>query len=641
MASAAARCKLPQASAALALACLALAFAPPVLTDALAYERQAILSGQFWRLWTGHLVHFSLRHALADGSVLFLLGLVVEPLAGTRRLCVALAGGAALISAALLLCVPGLQQYRGASGLDMMMAAMALVLLWRNGGIARPWLVFFAALLVLKIAGEALGISSGFAALPGDIVIVWQAHLLGVLYGFLKMNPLKRRTLAVIAAGALALFSHGASLAAATAFVHVNVVPLDAERILPGQTVIVDQGRITGIGFDLAVPPGAVVIDGHGAYLSPGLADMHTHSDTRADMSVYLAHGVTSVLNMGEAAHGFVGRTKPAANRGEIPSPHIYTAFRLDGSPRYGSFVVATPEEARMAMRLAKANGNDFIKVYNDLSAECFDALIEEGKLLGVPVVGHGIERVGLRRQLAAGQLMVAHAEEFFYTVFKSEGNQAPDDGQIPEVLEMVKRSHAFVTADLVTYATIARQWGKPPVVEGFLRASEARYVSPQDRVAWQQGGYTERKGSLDERLAFLGRFVKAMSDAGVPLITGTDAPGIPGGVPGVSLHDDLDLLLKAGLTPYQALVAASRTPGEMMLRAFPGTAPFDTVTVGARADLILSETNPLSSPATLRHPLGVMAGGKWYSQAQLKELLDKVVKRYQDAAYTDSPPTH
>ena len=434
---------------------------------------------------------------------------------------------------------------------------------------------------------------------------------------------------------ALALWAHGACMAAVTAFVHVNVVPLDAERVLLDQTVIVDQGLIAAVGPNLAPPSGAEIIDGHGAFLSPGLADMHMHADTRADMSVFLANGVTAVLNMGEAAHSFAARTKPAANRGDFPSPHIYTAFRLDGSARYGSFVVTTPDEARMAVRLAKANGNDFIKVYNDLSPECFDALIDEGRRQGMPVVGHGIERVGLRKQLAAGQLMVAHAEEFLYTVFKSEDNRAPDDAQIPEVVEMVKRSRAFVTADLVTYATIARQWGKPPVVEGFLRAPESQYVSPQERISWKLDGYVERKGSLDERLAFLGRFVKAMSDAGVPLITGTDAPAIPGVVPGVSLHDDLDLLLKAGLTPYQALAAASRTPGQMMQRAFPGAVAFGTVTVGARADLILSDANPLSGFDTLRRPLGVMAGGHWYSQVQLKEMLGKVAQRYRDAAYT------
>ena len=183
MASAAARVKLPLASATLALACLVLVLAPSALTDTLAYDRPAILSGQFWRLWTGHLVHFSLRHALADASVLFLLGLVLEPLLGTRRLCIALAGGAALISVGLLLCVPDLRQYRGASGLDMLMAARTLMFLWRSGDIARPWLAFFAILMAFKILAEAFDVSLGFAGSLGDVVVVWQAHLLGALCG--------------------------------------------------------------------------------------------------------------------------------------------------------------------------------------------------------------------------------------------------------------------------------------------------------------------------------------------------------------------------------------------------------------------------------------------------------------------------
>lgn len=444
--------------------------------------------------------------------------------------------------------------------------------------------------------------------------------------------------LSLSAAGA----GQAADNAVPTAFVHVNVVPLDDERVLTDQTVLVEGRKIVAIGPKLKLPAGAVVIDGKGAYLSPGLADMHTHSDTKADMSVYLANGVTTVLNMGEASHGFVGRTKPAANRGEIPSPYIYTALRLDGSPRYGSFVVTTPAEARMAVRLAKANGNDFIKVYNDLGADTFDALLEEGKLQGMPIIGHGVSSVGLRRQLAAGQLMVAHAEEFFYTVFESDksgdGNRAPGEAQIPAVVDMIKRSHAFVTADLVTYAAIARQWGKPAVVDEFLAASTSKYLSPQDRMSWKQDGYVRKTGSLDERLVFLGRFVKAMSDAGVPLVAGTDAPAIPGLMPGFSLHDDLDLLVKAGLTPYQAMVAGSRAPGAMVLRAFPGTTPFGTVTAGARADLILSAANPLNGLETLRRPLGVMAGGEWYPQAHLQELLGKLAKRYQEAALVGAP---
>ncbi len=445
--------------------------------------------------------------------------------------------------------------------------------------------------------------------------------------------------LIAVLALAFAALGNAARAAPPIAFVHVNVVPLATDGVLPDQTVIVDHGRILAVGKDVQIPAGATIVDGHAtAWLAPGLADMHTHSDTRADMAVYLANGVTSVLNMGEASNAFVGRTKPAANRAEIASPHVYTAFRVDGSPRYGSFVVGTPDEARWAVRLARTNGHDFMKVYNDLSPAAFDALVDESRIQGLPIVGHGVTRVGLRRQLAAGQLMVAHAEEFLYTVFDVDAardeNAAPDDAQIPAVVDLVKRSRAFVTADLATYAAIARQWGKPAVVDAFLRAPESRYVSPQDRISWRLEDYASRRGSLDGRLAFLGRFVKALSEAGVPLVAGTDAPAIPGMAPGFSLHDDMDRLREAGLSRQQVLAAAARAPGQMILRAFPGQAPFGTVTPGARADLVLSAGNPLDDLATLRRPLGVMAGGRWYDQAQLRVLLEGVARRYAEAAF-------
>lgn len=437
----------------------------------------------------------------------------------------------------------------------------------------------------------------------------------------------------------IAALCRPAQASPALAFIHVNVVPLVQDGVLADQTVVIADGRIQAIGKNAVIPAGATVIDGHGqAWLSPGLADMHVHSDTRADMAVYLAHGVTSVLNMGEASNGFVGRTKPRANQAEIPSPHVYTAFRIDGSPRYGSFVVTTPDEVRAAVRLAKANGHDFIKVYNDLTPAVFGALVDETRQQRLPIVGHGVTAVGLRRQLAAGQLMVAHAEEFLYTVFDIDGRQdenaAPDDAQIPAVVELVKASKAYVTADLATYAAIARQWGRPAAVEAYLRAPESRYVSPQDRIGWKLAGYDGRTGSLDKRLAFLARFVKALSDAGVPLITGTDAPAIPGMAPGSSLHDDLDRLVAAGLSRQQALVAASRAPGEMVARAFAVQTPFGVVAPGMRADLVLSAANPLDGLTTLRQPLGVMAGGRWYDRQQLDALLQGVARRYEEAGF-------
>ncbi|MET0226396.1 MAG: amidohydrolase family protein [Dokdonella sp.] len=419
-----------------------------------------------------------------------------------------------------------------------------------------------------------------------------------------------------------------------SAFVDVNVVPMDSEHVLRRQTVLIENGRISAIGSSLPVPANARVIDGHGRdFLAPGLADMHTHSDTAADMQVYLANGVTSVLNMGEASNAFMGQVRPAINSGKRPGPHIYAALLVDGSPRYGHFTVTTAEEARWIVRLARTNGYEFIKAYNNLSPECFYALVEEGKRQQIPVVGHGVTRVGLERQLDAGQVMVAHTEEFLYTVFskpdREQTDAAPDPARIPAAIALIERDHAFVTADLDTYATIARQWGKPDIVEGFMRQPEIRYLPPQWRIDWRADDYTHRKGSLQAKLAFLAGFTKAMSDAGVPLMTGTDAPTIPGLIPGYSLHDDLRALEHAGLTRYQVLSAATRTPGELIRHSVPNAEAFGTIAPGQRADLILSANNPLEDLSTLRQPLGVMASGTWYAAADLQTLLDGVARSY------------
>jgi hypothetical protein len=205
-------------------------------------------------------------------------------------------------------------------------------------------------------------------------------------------------------------------------------------------------------------------------------------------------------------------------------------------------------------------------------------------------------------------------------------------------VISFLKHDKAFVTADLNTYATIARQWGKPDVLRSIMQNPELRYLSPMRRISWSKSGYADHSGSVDGNLAFLKRFTKDMADAGVLLITGTDAPSIPGLVPGASLHDDMDSLEAAGLSRYQVLAAATRTPGELIRRSVRGSEPFGMVAVGHRADLVFSAVNPLEDLSTLRKPLGVMAGGKWYSQKDLQALVDQVATEYRDAAAEGGP---
>ncbi|WP_447931206.1 amidohydrolase family protein [Sphingopyxis fribergensis] len=424
----------------------------------------------------------------------------------------------------------------------------------------------------------------------------------------------------------------GFARAETVVFTDVNVVPMDCERAIPRTTVIVTDGKIASIGIKAKLPAGTPVIDGKGAWLVPGLADMHNHVTQRDDLALLLANGVTTMLNMGEATNAFAGRTRIAVNKGDVPGPQIFTALAVDGNPQYGHLVIDTPADARAIVGIARANGYSFIKVYTNLSAGAFAALADEAKRQGVGVVGHNVAAVGLAKQLAAGQAMVAHVEEFFTGFFPAppaaDQQAPPADARIADAIALVKTHGTFVTSDLFTYRVIAAQFGKPDVVKAYLAAPEARYLASADRIDWARSSYQKKAVDLSRRVQFEARFVKAMADADVPLVAGGDAPTIPGLVPGFALHREIDAMLSAGLTPWQALSAATRTPGEFIARTVPGAAKFGVIAPGYRADLLLVARNPLVEPATLRSPLGVMANGRWFDAAALKAMLDEVAAK-------------
>lgn len=179
------RFELPIATTLAAVACLALSFAPDAVAGWLAFDRQAILAGQIWRIWTGHLVHFSVQHALVDTSVLFLLGAVAERELGLSRVGLALFVGAPAISVGLLILAPEMSYYRGASGLNMLVAVAGGVALWQSMPKLRLLIIAFGTFLALKVMFETIGLSLDMAELPKTIQAAWQAHFLGSVCGWI------------------------------------------------------------------------------------------------------------------------------------------------------------------------------------------------------------------------------------------------------------------------------------------------------------------------------------------------------------------------------------------------------------------------------------------------------------------------
>jgi membrane associated rhomboid family serine protease len=168
----------PYAAAGLALACLLLACLPESTAAALDWEPGAILAGQWWRLWTGHLLHFGLQHALFDAIVLYAGASLLEREIGTWRLLRQLLLAAPLVSLALL-AVPDLVAYRGASALAATVALAAGIALWPAAGRWRPALLAAGLACAASTAAQALGAGWSAAGLPGGVVVAWQAHVFG------------------------------------------------------------------------------------------------------------------------------------------------------------------------------------------------------------------------------------------------------------------------------------------------------------------------------------------------------------------------------------------------------------------------------------------------------------------------------
>lgn len=409
------------------------------------------------------------------------------------------------------------------------------------------------------------------------------------------------------------------------AFVDVNVVPMDRERVLLHQTVLVRGERIEAVGpaSQLSVPAGARRVEGGGeAWLLPGLADMHTHVASAEDAALYAAAGVTTVLQMGGE-----GRIEPIPVLRDLLrdalSPQVFWGFMVDGpQPQSGGWPVHSVEEARFAVQVAKERQYDFIKVYSGLDAQQFDAIVDESRKAGLPVVGHAVRAVGLPEGLFRGQVMVAHVEEFYYAAF----GDRPDQSRLAAIAAEVRRSGAYVTSNLCFIDAIAQQWGHPEVRARFFSDPLLAYMSPLSRAGWAvpRRNYAQRTGSFPVPLDFLQRFVAELSKQGVPLLAGTDSPILPGLVPGTGLHEELRQFLASGLSNYQALAAATRTAGEFLSRHVPRAARIGVVEPGTRADLLLVRDNPLTSLDTLRRPLGVMIGGHWRSAEEIQAVLEE-----------------
>lgn len=442
------------------------------------------------------------------------------------------------------------------------------------------------------------------------------------------------------------------------AFVDVNVVPMDKERVVPHQTVIVRNGTIAQIGDAkrIKIPKDAQKIDGAGKYLIPGLTDMHVHlfsdddfPDTLAEdeFKIMVAHGVTTIRLMTGTPEQLVLRRKSASQ--EIVAPTIYAASpQFTGRKSSNAYVVTTEAEARSAVIKSKQDGYDFIKVTTFLKPEVYEAIVDEAGKQNIRVVGHADSRsIGLARALKAKQ-QIEHLDSYLeallpetapvkgsvsdiylYNPKNWESIDYIDESKLPEIARATVQANPHATPTLHLFKFT---FGKGRTEESFRTQPDIRFYPQKIVDQWMAVSkrYLATAAPIEKRekyIAIRNRIVKAIYDAGGRVMAGSDTPEWLL-LYGYTLHLEMVDLRDAGLSNYAALEAATRNPA-LFFGTFETTG---TIEKNKRADLVLLDANPLEDIANTQKRAGVMLKGKYYSQANLNQWLDEIAPRFQHA---------
>lgn len=432
-----------------------------------------------------------------------------------------------------------------------------------------------------------------------------------------------------------------ARAAAPIAFVGVHVLPMDGDTVLDDRVVVVQGDRIVRIAAaaEASVPAGARRIDAAGAYLLPGLVDSHTHGGEEA-LPLYVAAGVTTARFM----HGFPERLQRARrSRGSprgpdaaVPEasagpwwPTMHTAGPLIAGEEvpWPHALVTGPAEARREVAAQATAGYDFLKVYDGLSRASYDALVERATELGMPFAGHVPVEGGIERVLEAGQATIEHAEQLLYAAFGRSGVMTLPFERIEELVEIFRTvgDETCLTPTL-RGMTLAMRRGTA-FTDNLFERPEMELADPSLAEWWdtyRRPAPAEARERREHFLELQRRLTRTLHEAGVTLLAGTDAP-YPLLVPGFSLLDEIDALALAGLSPFEALAAATANASACLDTGDR----FGVVAEGARADLLLVEGNPLEDLGALRTPRGVMLRGRWLPADELGALVDGVRAAY------------
>jgi hypothetical protein len=448
------------------------------------------------------------------------------------------------------------------------------------------------------------------------------------------------------------------------AFTHVTVINPSEISPRADTTVLIANDRIIEVGpaRNVKIPRGALVVDASGKYLIPALWDMHVHTENaERDFRMYIANGVVGVRNMAGVAKD-VFRWRDETASGNIVGPQIVAAGPLIDGPEPShpehAIPVRNAAEGRQAVQSLKAMGADFVKVYDGVPRDAYFAIAEESKKVGLPFVGHLPGSIRVIEASNAGQRSLEHGAYLSGgSTYEDEAIKQEASG--PDVMEEAKRTGNFslipeaiarrgdelldhLNSERLAqmYKTFAKNgtYLTPTLVVQRARVyvddisktpdSRNRYITRTELEAWKPENDMFSKYRTSRYIAYQKRQyaetlkgIKLAQELGVQLLAGTDVVA-PWTYPGFSLHDELGLLVEAGLTPLEALRTATTHPAQ-----FFGMKDVGTIAPGMKANLILLDADPLENIANTKKISSVIMRGTLYTRVQLDDLLNTSAK--------------
>jgi hypothetical protein len=421
---------------------------------------------------------------------------------------------------------------------------------------------------------------------------------------------------------------------------HVTVIDVAGGPPKPDMTVVIKGDRISDIGKagEIPVPPDATVVNASGKFLIPGFWDMHVHWYNKDSFTLFTANGVTGVRQM--FGNSDLLRWREDIAKGSLLGPRMIVASPIIDGPQPvwpNSIAVGNEEEGRKAVRKVKQWGADFVKVYSLLPRDAYFGIADESKRQGISFVGHVPFSVSPAEASDAGQKSIEHLTGIMIecadkeTELRNEivGAKSPGSRIRAEgiALETYNRRKA---ADLYGHFVKNETWQCPTLTvlrssaylgdQSFRNDQRLRYVPRPVRDRWglrianrNEADYVNAKKVFQKELEIVG----SMQRAGVPLLAGTDT-GNPFCFPGFSLHDELALLVIAGLTPAEALRSATLNPAKFL--GLDKT--LGSVEQGKIADLVLLDANPLADIRNTQTINAVISNGRLFDRKALDKML-------------------